>query len=156
MFQNENHSHRPSWEKRNWPFALDSEILSYDQEKLWQLYPENPTQQQNTMLLSCCSSPLWRASTTITNKGAPRGLDADVNWSDSSTTADGEDDGARESREEPIVQLPASTYTQLNQLLLFISGAFITLDRSPELPSKPLILSHKVYCLCFALHFCLC
>lgn len=48
------------------------------------------------------------------------------------------------------------THIQLNQSLLFILVAFITLDRSPELPSKPLILSHKVYCLCFALHFHLC
>lgn len=73
--------------------------------------------------------------------------------SDSSTKPDGEDDWARESHEEPIAQLPTSTYTQLNQLPLFILDAFITLDRSPALPSKLLILSHKVYCQCIALHF---
>lgn len=50
----------------------------------------------------------------------------------------------------------ASTYTQLNQMLLFILGTFITLDHSPELPSTPLILSRKVYCLFFALYFQLC
>lgn len=79
--------------------------------------------------------------------------------SDSSTNADGKEDGARESHQEPIVQLPAPTYTRLNQLrgvfffIFFILDAFITLDRSPELPSKLLILSHKVYCHCITLHF---
>lgn len=41
-------------------------------------------------------------------------------------------------------------------MLLFILGTFITLDHSPELPSTPLILSRKVYCLFFALYFQLC
>lgn len=48
----------------------------------------NPTEQrQNAALHSCCSSPLQRAS--IASEGAPRGLGADINWSDSSTPAGG-------------------------------------------------------------------
>lgn len=46
-------------------------------------------------------------------------------------------------------------HTQLNQLMPFFLFwlPFITLERSPELPSKLLILSHKVYCQCIALHY---
>lgn len=134
------------------------QIFSHNQEKLWQLYHENPAPQQNTELLSCCSSPLRRASTTITNKGALRGLDAEKTHSDSSTKPDGGDDGARESREETYCTASSiCVHTVKSTAAFFISDAFITLDRSPELPSKLLILSHKVYCQCIiALHFRLC
>lgn len=79
------------------------QILSHNQEKLWQLYHENPAPQQNTELLSCCSSPLRWASATIANKGALRGLSAEKTRSDSSTKPDGGDGGAGESREENLL-----------------------------------------------------